>query len=149
MARAQKIIRLVLPPLVAAGASAIKIAAGQLGIDLVLAALAGALLGWSVAMAMDGIAVLVGTGAGGAVDTRRLLARLERDRRALLHAIKEIEQQGSVDRLAADDARPLLEPLQQRLERLAAQIDRAKQGDPALDERLHGESPRRDPEVVE
>lgn len=143
MLTALRITRLALPLLVGTGAAAVRIAAGQLGLELVLAALAGALLGWVVVVAVEGVAVLVGIVPPAVVATRGQMRQLERDRRGLLRSIKEIELEASVHRLGAEEAQQLLEPLRQRVDQLTEQVARLREAD-TIEQRIELELRQRE-----
>jgi hypothetical protein len=144
MLTALRVIRLALPLLVGAGAAAIKIAAGQLGSDLVLVAVAGALLGWVVVVTLEGVLVLVGIVPPVVGATRGQMRQLERDRRGLLRSIKEIELEALVHRLGAAEARELLDPLRQRVDLLTEQIARIRETGQTIDQRIEIELRQRE-----
>jgi hypothetical protein len=123
MERAIRIVKLVLPATVGVAAALVKASAGQLGVPLSLSLLGGALLGWTVALLLEGTAVLLGARPQGRSPGQRRLRQLERDELLVQRAIKELEFNAKVQRLGDAEAAALAEPLRRQAKRLLRQID--------------------------
>jgi len=144
MGGAIKIIKLVLPLTVAAAAVAVKLYAGQIGVPLSLALLGGALLGWAVALVLEGTAALFGHTPQGRSLGQRRLHRLERDKQLVLRSIKELEFDAKVQHLSDADSAALAAPLRQRAVRLLREIDQQRLEQPGgIDGQIEAELARR------
>jgi hypothetical protein len=123
MDRALRIAELVLP-LVLAGAAAVM--TGEPGVAMALAALAAALLGWSLVLTVRGVLTMAGAlSAGG--DLARRVRQLERDRLALLRAVKEIELDVALLRLSPEEAQALRESFDGQAARVQRELDEVRQ----------------------
>ena len=145
METAIKIIKLLLPAVVAGAAVLVKVRAGQLGVPLSLALLGGALLGWAVALVLEGTAALFGVRARDRSVGQRRLRQLERDKGLVLRSIKELEFDAKIQRLGEEETRALAAPLRQRATRLLREIDEARLEQPrGIDEQIEAELTRRE-----
>jgi len=125
-----RICRFLVPLLLAGGTVALWLASGELGPPLVVAALAGGLLGWAVMLALEGVLALAGLLRPSAPPAGRGLRQLERDKATVLRSIKEIEFDASIQQLNADEAAELSAPLRARAMRILHQLDQARMEQP-------------------
>jgi hypothetical protein len=123
MDRALSIAQLVLP-LALAGVAAVVWA--KPGVPMVLSMLAAGLLGWALVLTVRSVLTMAGVVAAGSAAARRVQL-LERDKLALLGAIKEIEFDAAVQRLSSDEALVLTGPLRERAKRVLKELDEARQ----------------------
>jgi hypothetical protein len=126
MDRLLKIVRLVLPLVVALVAAALKVRAGQYGVALALAMAGGVLLGWAVVLGLESAAVLVGhLASGGAAPSARLVD-LEREKELVLRSIKEVELDGALGKVDAEELARLTDPLRARALEVLRELDKAR-----------------------
>ncbi len=121
--------RLILPLLLGGAGAALKLRGGADASELVLILLAGALLGWALALSFEGTVALV-TGPRPEGLTDRRLAELEREKEIVLRSIKDIELDAALHKLEEEDARELCQPLRKRAVALLYELDRARASQP-------------------
>lgn len=144
MERVLSILRYGVPGLIAAGVAAVGLPAGLTGAPLTLGMLVGALLGWTLTLAIEGVLTWAGLLSGPARLDRRRLQQLERDKLLLLRAIKEIEFDAALQRLDPEEAAALAAPLRTRAVRLLRQLDEARQEGPlTVEQQIEREVSRR------
>jgi hypothetical protein len=144
MGRVLSILRYGVPGLIAVGVAAVGIPAGLTGAPLTLGMLAGALLGWAVMLAVDGVLTWAGLlSCPPRLDQRRL-QQIERDRLLLVRTVKEIELDAALQKLDPEEADALCAPLRARAERLLGQLDEARQEKPlTVEQQIEREVSRR------
>ena len=144
MKRLLEVSRYGAPGLIAVGVAVVGLRAGLAGAPLTLAMLIGALLGWTVMLVVDGVLTWTGPLSGPARLGHRRQQQLERDKQALLRAIKEIEFDATLQRLDPEEAAALSAPLRARAVRLLRQLDEARQqGAMTVEQQIEREVSRR------
>jgi hypothetical protein len=140
MRRLFQLLRFLFPLALAAVAGGIKIRAGQLGTSLALVMIGGALLGWAVGLFLESAAALLGLAVEGPSESR--LEELEREKETLLRGIKEIELDAALQKLSAEEAAWLTEPLQQKALGVLRELDQARLEPRTVEERIEQELTR-------
>lgn len=128
--RAHTILQWALPLSMAAGVAVIwlsGISGGRAGAALALAMMAGALLGWGLALTLGGVLTMAGVVPVSTAVTPRRLQQLERDKLALLRSIKDLELDAAVHKLDRAEADILAKPLRARAKLVLRQLDEARQ----------------------
>jgi hypothetical protein len=145
MERLLKIARVVLPLLVAAVAAALKVRAGQYGVALALSMAGGVLLGWAVVLGLESTALLVGHIASGGAAPIARLGELEREKELVLRSIKEVELDGALGKVDAEELARLTDPLRARALAVLRELDqeRIDGRTGSIDEQIERELARR------
>lgn len=143
LARVSTVVRWLVP-LGTGGAVVLLWGHGQGVTPLVVAVLAGAMLGWAIVLAVEAVLSMAGLRAGASRVSARRLLRLERDKLMLLRSIKEIEFDASLQRLSQEEASELSAPLRARALRLLRELDEARAETPLnVEEQIERELARR------
>jgi hypothetical protein len=141
--RFARLSRLACPVLLAGAGAAVKLRGGALGSELALIVLAGAILGWAIAISFESLAVLL-VGAQAEAVSDRGLEELEREKEIVLRSIKELELDAALQKIEERDARELCHPLRQRAVALLHELDRVRADRPGdLEAEIEAELQRR------
>jgi hypothetical protein len=126
MGHGLRILRLVVPLLVALAAAALKLLAEQRGLGMVLAALGGYVLGWSAVLGVESVATLLGLLPCRDAPSDERRRELEAGRVALGRALREVEMDVKGGKLSPEDAATLRTRLDEQIKELDAELEQAR-----------------------